>query len=50
MGADASRAQLDFMTAEGIMRDDVYYRREGRGIGPLRVALHRAVVAAIDAA
>jgi serine-type D-Ala-D-Ala carboxypeptidase len=30
-----------------LLTNDVYYGREGRGIGPLRVALHRAVVQAI---
>lgn len=31
-----------------LLTNDVYYGREGRGIMPLRVALHRAVVEAAD--
>jgi serine-type D-Ala-D-Ala carboxypeptidase len=31
-----------------LLTNDVYYGREGRGIGPLRVALHGAIVRAID--
>jgi CubicO group peptidase (beta-lactamase class C family) len=33
-----------------LLTNDVYYGRVGRGIGSLRVALHRAVVEAIDQA
>ena len=31
-----------------LLTNDVYYGRTGRGIGSLRVALHRMIVAAID--
>jgi CubicO group peptidase (beta-lactamase class C family) len=31
-----------------LLTNDVYHGREGRGIAPLRVALHRAIVAAVD--
>jgi CubicO group peptidase (beta-lactamase class C family) len=33
-----------------LLTNDVYHGREGRGIAALRVSLHRAVVAAVDAA
>ena len=33
-----------------LLTNDVYYGRVNRGIGKLRVAVHRAIVAAIDAA
>jgi len=32
-----------------LLTNDVYHGRTGRGIGPLRVAVHRAVVDAVDA-
>jgi CubicO group peptidase (beta-lactamase class C family) len=40
--------QRDLVVA--LLTNDVYAGREGRGIAPLRVRVHRAVVAAVDAA
>ncbi len=33
-----------------LLTDEVYYGRENRRIGPLRIAVHRAIVEAVDAA
>ena len=40
--------QRDLVVA--LLANDVYYGRSGRRIGPLRLAVHAAIVAAVDAA